>query len=356
MPAGGAGQAHGALGREPAQHASQQARNGAVAAAGGRGDPVDPVGGAPQLAVGPGIGLAARGAAEAGEALGRARPQVEPARAGLDHADAAAHRQRAIGEPAEVGDGVVLDQIGGGVAPAAGEVVLPFERDGDFLHAGQEQIHPGQCLFQYARPVGKAGRRMRIGHRHVQGGSDIAVFRLAHDPGQLGPTVGIHPPHQRGIAEVEQAGPADQIEIDVLGAERVVGAGAVQEHAVDARGREDDAERGDRARRGPDGAGGGVAFQQPLDHQAQFIIADAAEGGHRMAEPLQRQTGVGDLTAEGDRAGLDHRQAARREDLLDPHAAGLRDDGGDVEADVAGGDGVDGLVHRQEPVPRKVLG
>ena len=196
---------------------------------------------------------------------------------------------------------------------------------------GSADVHRGQGRAEDGRPVRAAGRRRRVGQREVQrrgattrqrGGS----LDPLEDLRQLAPTILIHQPHQGRIAEVEQPGPGDQVVAHVIGREGVVGAGVMQEDAVDARCVHDH------------GVGGGDrgidhhAVDQSLalgrhdapDRHAEQVVAHLAHQPGHDAQLVQHQPGVRDRAAGGEHRRPHLAEPARR------HQAGQPPDRGRI--------------------------
>jgi hypothetical protein len=93
----------------------------------------------------------------------------------------------------------------------------------------------GQHVLQQAQPVDAPGLRIRVRLRHVQRSGDAQVTHCAQQGDCLGAVVQIHAAHERRVAKVKNTGVPHLVQRHIRRAKGVVGAGAVQEDAVDAR-------------------------------------------------------------------------------------------------------------------------
>jgi hypothetical protein len=104
------------------------------------------------------------------------------------------------------------------------------------VEARQEQIHLGQHRLEERGPVHAPRLRSGIHRAQIQGARQPALSGGSEDGAQFRPAVREHAAHDRRIPEMQETRALEALRVDVLGAERVVGAGAVQEAPVLPRG------------------------------------------------------------------------------------------------------------------------
>ncbi len=140
---------------------------------------------------------------------------------------------------------------------------------------------------------------------------------------------------------MEEAGAGELLAVNIIGAEGVVGPGAVEEDAVHAGGADDDGVGAGRAllddhalsELGCDGA------DDVHDCSSDEVVADLSHEPAGNAEAVEREAGVGDGAAGGGGEGPHVGELAGAEEGVEGDL-GVSEGGNDIEADVPGDDDV----------------
>ena len=186
------------------------------------------------------------------------------------------------------------------------------DHEQQLLDARRKDVDERQRVGQHPLPVHVPGFALRIDAAEVERGRRPHGVHPLEQSSQLFTVVGVHLAHQWGVAEVEHTRPGERAIGDVIGAEGPVGAGAVQEGAVDAGRADRDRVAGHVALRHDDLARQ-VALQlreSVEDRLPEEVRADLRHEPHGHAEAVQGDAGVEDRAAGRDQRRSDDVQTA----------------------------------------------
>ena len=214
----------------------QEPRDGRVAGSERSDEPFFLVDGRPDLAVGPAVRIGRQGRAHGGDAVLPCGADVEAPVTALHHGHGGPHRDHLVGQRRDFRNGHVIEHgiVLSHLAFPGKEFVL-LQEQVDFFRAGHHDIRERDPVFEDRPPRLGAGVSFDIGNGQVERGRDPALSCLGKDAGQLDPGVFVDVLHPRRVSEQHQPSAFDDVEIDVVEAEGVVGAAVMQVEPVHAR-------------------------------------------------------------------------------------------------------------------------
>ncbi|OPZ97347.1 MAG: hypothetical protein BWY71_01646 [Planctomycetes bacterium ADurb.Bin412] len=321
---------------QAAEKAAEQAGDGGITGAGGAAKMIDHEGGRPEFPPGPVGGVARLGGSHTGEGFLGGGFDIEAAGAGFEGDHFGAEGENLIGKAGIIFRREIIDQFGVVMPGFHFQESVRIQHIVSLFHGRDINIHKGENFGEDFFPGGLAGGGGRVRQGHVAGGGGAGLPGDLEDTLQFAAFVLEHAFHQRRIAEMEMTALPDEAGVEVFSGKDIVGAGIVQEDAVDTGRGYNDGIGTSLIFEDVDPVGIAAAPEDVDDEAPELIVPHASAKADLAAEGFHVDPGIGDRAAGTDFGLFDVDQFAGAHDVPDGFGAGVEKEGDNIQAQVAG--------------------